>query len=121
MPGRPHVVPSPSPSAVTAITITTALLSPPPPPPPPFIPIPRLHTTHLRYHLHSPLAAIASMHIASDLAHMRATAQELLTMAVLQPEDFRSSSCRFRFKFRENRELGPTFGSRFRKIWPELD
>ena len=76
-------LPSPSPSPATA---TARLSSPPPPPPPPpmSMPTPRLHTTHPRYHPRSPLAAIASMHTASGLAHTRATAPELLTMAADQ-------------------------------------
>lgn len=58
---------------------STARLSPPP-----SIPTPRLQTTRARYHPRSPLAAIASLHTASGLAHSRATAPELLTMAADQ-------------------------------------
>ena len=68
-------LPSPSPAAATARLSS---------PPPRSISTPRLHTTHPRYHPRSPLAAIASMHTASGLAHTRATAPELLTMAADQ-------------------------------------
>ena len=46
--------------------------------------MPRLHTTHLRYHPRSPLAYITSLHTASGLTHTRTKAPELLTMAMDQ-------------------------------------
>ena len=66
---------SPSPSTSTVRSSS---------PPPPSVTTPRLHTTRARYHPRSPLAAIASLHTASSLAHTRATAPELLTMAADQ-------------------------------------
>jgi len=75
-------LPSPAtarPSPPSPSTSTTRLS-----PPSPSVPTPRLHTTHPRYHPRSPLAYIASLHTASGLAHTRAKAPELLTMATDQ-------------------------------------